>query len=159
MPDSATVADPPPLLVMFNTAFLAPGPVGAKVTTAVVDAAAARVVDAGAPTENCEASAPLTVSGVFKVIAVAVLLVSVTICVAVAGAMIEPNAIAVGAAVNGITGTVTGIVNVALPVQPFVPEACTANVKVPGAVGLPERVPSAPRSSPDGGVPLKMVKV
>ena len=108
LPDSVTVADPPPLLVTVSTAFLTPGPVGANVTTAVVDADAASVVDAGAPTENCEASAPLMVSGVFSVIVVAVLLVSVTVCVAVAGARIDPNAIDVGAAVSGITGTVTG---------------------------------------------------
>ena len=142
-----------------STAFLTPGPVGANVTTAVVDADAASVVDAGAPTENCEASAPLMVSGVFSVIVVAVLLVSVTVCVAVAGARIDPNAIDVGAAVSGITGTVTGTVNVALPVQPLVPDACTANVKVPGAVGVPDSVPSALRRRPDGGVPLKMLKV
>ena len=91
MPDSVTVADPPPLLVTVSTAFLTPGPVGANVTTAVVDADAASVVDAGAPTENCEASAPLMVSGVFSVIVVAVLLVSVTVCVAVAGAEDRPE--------------------------------------------------------------------
>ena len=136
-----------------------PGLVGANVTATVVDEDAGRVVDCGAPTENCAAPGPVIVSGVVNVIASAVLLVSVTICVAVNGARIDPNAIDAGAAVSVTTGTVTGTVNVPLPVQPFAPAACTVNVKLPAAIGLPASVPLAPSSSPDGIVPLATVNV
>ena len=61
--------------------------------------------------------------------------------------------------VRGLDAFGSGSHNVALPVQPLVPDACTANVKVPGAVGVPDSMPSALRRRPDGGVPLKMLKV
>src|SRR5262249_32274757 len=148
-----------PLLTAFSVAVLMPGLVGANVTATVVDADAGSVADSGALTENCDAPAPVIVSGVVSVIASAVLLVSVTICVAVAGARIDPNAIDRGAAVRVITGTVTGTVKVALPVQPFAPAACTVNVKLPAAVGLPASVPLAPSWRPDGTVPPATLNV
>src|SRR5262245_984215 len=159
LPDSATDADPPPVLTAFSVAVLMPGLVGANVTATVVDEEAGSVADSGALTENCDAPVPVIVSGVVNVIASAVLLVSVTICVAVAGGRIDPNAIDAGAAVSGTTGTVTGTVNVPEPVQPFAPAAWTVNVKLPAAVGLPASAPLAPNSRPAGMVPLPIVNV
>ena len=46
-----------------------------------------------------------------------------------------------------------------VPLQPLLAVALTVKVKLPAAVGVPERTPAVERVSPPGKLPLETVKV
>ena len=156
-PVNTTVANPPLLLVAVNVAVRGPAAAGVNVTGAVVDAPPARVVVAGAPTENTAASAPVIANGVFSVIGPAVLLVNVMVCVAEDGTATTPKSTVVGAAVS--TAGATAIVNDALPLQPLASDASTVNVEEPAVVGVPETLPLVAIVRPSGSEPPDSVNV
>jgi hypothetical protein len=95
-PDSAIDRVPPFVLDTRSVALLAPRVVGWNVTVVVVSPAGATVVDAGAATLNCAASAPLMVKGGASVTSVGFPLAMTTDLEAVAPVSTAPKSIVVG---------------------------------------------------------------
>jgi hypothetical protein len=86
-------------------------------------------------------------------------LVSVTVWFALAETGTNPKLTGDGDAVTTIGAGRTVIVNGALPLHPLAVAACTVNVNVPAALGVPEITPASLKVKPGGSVPTLTVKV